>query len=91
MEFCDAKESASIVDKRAVVVFPNLAPGAYAFYLHHDENDDSRMNSNIIGMPTEGYAFSNGARPGILGLPTFASSRVEISGTGRSVDAAIVY
>jgi len=35
------------------------APGAYAVALFHDENDDHHLNTNALGIPTEGYGFSN--------------------------------
>jgi uncharacterized protein (DUF2141 family) len=34
-------------------------PGAYAVALFHDENDDHHLNTNALGIPTEGYGFSN--------------------------------
>jgi uncharacterized protein (DUF2141 family) len=35
------------------------APGTYAVALFHDENDDHHLNTNALGIPTEGYGFSN--------------------------------
>jgi uncharacterized protein (DUF2141 family) len=35
------------------------APGYYAVALFHDENDDHHLNTNALGIPTEGYGFSN--------------------------------
>lgn len=46
----------------ARVEFADLAPGAYAFRLFHDLDGDGRMNTNLMGIPTEPYAFSNNAR-----------------------------
>ncbi|MGB0854205.1 MAG: DUF2141 domain-containing protein [Pikeienuella sp.] len=43
------------------VVFGDLAPGTYATTLFHDENGDGALDSNLVGMPTEGIAFSNDA------------------------------
>jgi uncharacterized protein (DUF2141 family) len=33
--------------------------GTYANSVFHDENDDGVLNTNFIGMPHEGYGFSN--------------------------------
>ena len=33
------------------------APGNYAVALFHDENDDHHLNTNALGIPTEGYGF----------------------------------
>lgn len=34
-------------------------PGYYAVAMYHDENNDGHMNTNLLGIPTEGYGFSN--------------------------------
>lgn len=44
---------------QTVVVFRGLTAGDYAVQLYHDENGNGRVEMNIVGMPTEGYAFSN--------------------------------
>ncbi len=52
------------------VVFENVPPGSYAISLLHDENGNNEMDSNIIGMPKEGFGFSNDAM-GTFGPPSF--------------------
>jgi uncharacterized protein (DUF2141 family) len=50
------------------VVFDDLAPGTYAVGAYHDENNNnSRLDTDVIGYPTEGYALSNGLRAVISG------------------------
>ena len=39
--------------------FALAAPGYYAVALFHDENGDHHLNTNALGIPTEGYGFSN--------------------------------
>ena len=39
--------------------FALTAPGYYAVALFHDENGDHHLNTNALGIPTEGYGFSN--------------------------------
>ncbi len=53
--------------------FGPLPAGRYAIALQHDENGDGRLGRNALGIPTEGWGFSNDARPG-LGPPSFASA-----------------
>ncbi len=43
------------------VVFRGLSPGTYALAVHHDEDEDGEMATNFIGIPVEGYGFSNNA------------------------------
>lgn len=35
------------------------APGIYAVALFHDENANGHLDTNALGIPTEGYGFSN--------------------------------
>ena len=57
--------------------FGGLAPGEYAVAAFHDANGDGELNANFVGMPTEGYGFSNGAR-GFMGPPSFAKAAVSV-------------
>lgn len=41
--------------------FQNLSGGEYAIRLFHDTNDNNSLDTNVFGMPTEGYGFSNQA------------------------------
>lgn len=64
---------AKITGGRASVVFDDLAPGIYAVAVLHDENANAKMDFNFLGMPLEGYGFSNDAS-GILGPPSFQAA-----------------
>lgn len=57
--------------------FKNLPLGDYAISLFHDENEDDECNRNWIGIPTEGYAFSNNYHP-ILKAPSFNDTRFRL-------------
>lgn len=47
---------------------------AYAIALYHDENGNNGFDRNLIGLPQEGYGFSNDA-PTSLGIPGFEAAR----------------
>jgi uncharacterized protein (DUF2141 family) len=40
-------------------VFNDVAPGTYAMTVIHDENDNGKLDKNLLGIPTEGYGVSN--------------------------------
>lgn len=42
---------------------PELAPGIYAVSCFHDLNNNGKLDTNLFGVPTEPYGFSNNARP----------------------------
>ena len=60
------------------VVFANLQPGTYAAAAFHDENSSGEFDTNFIGIPREGYGFSNGAQAG-FGPPNFEDASVQLS------------
>lgn len=67
-----------IEDNKSYVVLKNLKPGKYAFKYFHDENDDEKLNTNIVGMPKEGFGFSNNAK-GTFGIPSFDKMIFEVT------------
>lgn len=44
------------------LVFRDLPAGSYALAVIHDENGNGKLDSNVVGMPTEAYGFSRDAR-----------------------------
>lgn len=59
-------------------VFKNLKQGEYAVGIFHDKNNDNTLNTNFMGIPKEGFGFSN--NPKILfGPPNFSKSSFPIN------------
>ncbi len=56
--------------------FKDLAPGRYAAMVSHDENGNGKLDRNLIGMPIEGYGFSN--NPRVMRKPTFEEASFEL-------------
>jgi uncharacterized protein (DUF2141 family) len=50
------------------------APGFYAVAVYHDENGNHDFDRTVVGLPAEGFAFSNDP-PTRTGLPPFAAVR----------------
>lgn len=63
--------------KRARVVFKGLRPGVYALAVLHDENRNNKMDFNLLGMPQEGYGFSNNASA-MFGPPSFQAASLRV-------------
>lgn len=62
------------------VAIPLGTPGHYAFSVLHDEDFNDRLTTNILGIPREGFGFSN--NPKILtGPPTFTRASTLINET----------
>lgn len=56
------------------VKFTGLAPGEYAIVVHHDENCNDKVDKNILGLPLEGYCFSNNVKA-LTAPPKFKSAK----------------
>jgi uncharacterized protein (DUF2141 family) len=72
------------------VVFDNIKAGAYAAGAYHDENNNGRLDTNILGYPTEGYALSNGIRA-VVTRPRFADAAFLVGDADTYVTLDIEY
>ena len=70
--------SAPIKNGKAVVTFSNLPAGEYAISTYHDENNNGKLDKNMMGIPSEDYASSNGAK-GFMGPPSYKDAKFVIS------------
>lgn len=74
LEFNDAQKNTlkaveqEIQNNTCVIKISDLKPGDYSFRYFHDANNNKELDTNFMGMPTEGYGFSNNAS-GTLGPP----------------------
>lgn len=64
---------------RACIFVPQ--PGVYAVALYHDENGNQSFDRTGIGLPAEGYGFTNNPAT-LAGLPAFSSVRLNVPRTG---------
>ena len=66
-----------VVDNKCIIKIPDLSPGKYAFKYLHDENKNEEMDFSWVGIPQEGYGFSNNAKAK-LGPPDFEKIIIEL-------------
>ncbi|GAC1622137.1 MAG: hypothetical protein NVS9B10_05740 [Nevskia sp.] len=72
----------------ACVLLP--APGHYAVSAYHDEDNDHRFKRTLLGLPDEGYGFSNNPKS-LIGLPSFSAVRVEANAGDNPFEIRINY
>ena len=65
-------------DGKAIATFNNLPKGYYGVSVIHDENMNGKLDKNFIGIPTEGFGFSNN-KMGTFGPPSFKDCEVELT------------
>lgn len=51
--------SVPVTEGRMRLELPPLPPGRYSYSILHDENGNGTMDRSLLGIPREGYAFSN--------------------------------
>ena len=68
-KFTISKES--MKDGKLEYVIPDINPGEYAITLLDDKNKNYDMDTNFLGLPKEGFGFSNNVKPSLAGAPPF--------------------
>ena len=71
-------------NRPTLALFSNLKPGTYAISAFHDVNGNGKLDTNVLGLPTEKYGFGNDAM-GAFGPPTFKAASVTIGPENRSI------
>jgi len=72
------------------VCLPMPEPGAYAIAVFHDENANKRLDRGFLGIPSEGYGFSN--NPGFrFGVPELQEVLIDLKGGRVEVQVELTY
>lgn len=70
------------------ITFHDIPSGQYAIAIHHDENDNDKLDMGIWG-PSEGYSFSDHWSG--IGKPSFDKLALKIESQNLSVIATMHY
>ena len=77
------------IDKNiAVIEIDDLPFGEYAIKAFHDEDANDDLNTNILGIPSEDYGFSNNAR-GLFGPPSWEEAKFKLDDETKLVKIKI--
>lgn len=71
-------ETLPIAGDKVLVRFVDVPYGTYAIKTFHDANSDAKLNTNLMGVPSEDYGFSNNAR-GTFGPAKFKDASFQLS------------
>lgn len=66
------------------VIFDHVPDGTYAVSIIHDSNANGELDSNLFGIPKEGFGFSNDAM-GTFGPPSFEKAKLVISSSTTAI------
>lgn len=65
--------------------------GKFAVVLLDDENENQDMDYNFLGIPKEGYGFSNNAKPRGLSAPKFEAAAFDVNESGAQLEIKMNY
>ncbi len=71
----------AVTAKTLTVNFGDVPAGDYAIKLYQDKNDNGQIDTNFVGIPTEGYGFSNNG--GGMGQPSFDEAKFKVDGVTK--------
>lgn len=84
------KQCTKITDTPLSITFENLKAGSYAVAVFHDQNNDRILNSNVFGIPKEGFGFSR--NPEIrTGAPKFSEAAFLVAGPNTNIQIQLKY
>ena len=66
-----------VTGKNITHTFTGIPEGDYAIAIFHDSNNNGILDKNFIGIPKEGYGFSNNAK-GTFGPPHFDKAKFKL-------------
>lgn len=78
------------IDQDKVVFVAELPPGEYGASVLHDENGDNDLDTNLIGIPTEGYGVTNNPKPKFRAA-TFKESVFTLPADGAELTISMQY
>lgn len=85
------EQKAAVRSKAQSCTFSGLKAGTYAVAVMHDENDNSKLDTNLFGAPTEGYGTSNNKKH-TFSAPTWEEARFALpSGKDVTLDVQLYY
>ncbi|TBM99391.1 DUF2141 domain-containing protein [Hyunsoonleella flava] len=64
----------SVVNNEVSVMFYSIPKGEYAVMAYHEVNNNGKLDTNFLGIPSEPFAFSNNAK-GFMGAPKFEKAK----------------
>ena len=79
-----------IRDKQARCDFEDIPRGTYALAVVHDENMNGKLDTNLLGVPKEGYGFSNDAKA-LFGAPSFSAASFPYDGQNQELTISLNY
>ena len=87
---CRANVKIRALEGSLEFVFENIPNGKYAIMAYHDENNNGKLDTNFLGIPKEGYGFSNNAK-GKFSAPSFEKASFDVINANLEQKINMIY
>lgn len=71
-------------NRQAEFLLENIPSGKYAITVLHDEDENGKMNTSMMGFPQEKYGFSNNPKI-YLGPPSFEKAAISLGKETKTI------
>ena len=78
--------TAAVHGKVALCIFNDVPKGVYGISAFHDENKNGKLDTNLVGYPSEEYCASNNAR-NTFSAPSFSDAKFNYKGGTLELEA----
>ena len=82
--------AAPIKNEHSEIDYIGIPPGKYALVCFHDENNNGKFDQDMLGLPKEGYCFSNNVKPR-FSAPSFDQSAFDYKGGDQTISISMLY
>lgn len=79
-----------IKNNQVRIVIEDIPFGNYAYTIHHDENDNRKMDKTWLGFPAEGWGLSNDIMP-VFSLPDFDEGKFLLNKSVVEINITLNY
>ena len=74
---------------KLVAKINDLPFGTYGMAIYQDVNSNGKIDKNLVGIPTEPYAFSNNYKPSVK-APSFKDCKFEFNAKSNTITIALL-
>jgi uncharacterized protein (DUF2141 family) len=90
VKFASKTMLTQIRGKDAIFEFSDIKPGKYAIAVIHDKNRNGELDTNLLGIPTEGYGFSSDAKI-TMSAPSYSDALFSYDGGHLQMSISLHY
>lgn len=84
------KQCTKVTATPLTIKFQNLKLGSYAAVVMHDEDNDGTVNQDDLGVPLEGFGFSQNPEI-VTSAPKFGDAAFFVAGAATDIKIKLIY